>query len=91
MKGKTQSGFKFEIKDEAMNDMELVEAIADTQSDDELTVMSGLSLIVTKLLGKEKKKALYDHIRTKDGRVPLDALNKEVVDIFSTKKEGKNS
>lgn len=91
MKGKTQSGFKFEIKDEVMNDMELLEAVAETQSGDDLKVMSALSLIITKLLGKDKKKELYDHVRTKDGRVPIDALNKEVLDIFSAKQEGKNS
>lgn len=91
MKGKTQSGFKFEIKDEVMNDMELLEAVTETQSGDDLKVMSALSLIITKLLGKDKKKELYDHVRTKDGRVPIDALNKEVLDIFSAKQEGKNS
>lgn len=87
IKGKTSSGFEFEIDSNVMDDMELVDALADTMNDNPLS----FSIVCTKLFGVEQKKRLYNHLR-KDGRVPLEAISNEIADVFKAMGEdGKNS
>lgn len=87
IKGKTSSGFEFEIDSMVMDDMELVDALADTMNDNPLS----FSIVCTKLFGVEQKKRLYNHLR-KDGRVPLEAISNEIADVFKAMGEdGKNS
>ena len=64
MKGKLKNGFKFEVKDNIMDDMEFVEAYRKAQ-DDAMYYID----ILTMLLGEDQKKALYESIRGKDGVV----------------------
>lgn len=86
IKGKTNSGFEFEIDSMVMDDMELVDALADTMNDNPLS----FSIVCTKLFGVEQKKRLYNHLR-KDGRVPLEAISNEIADVFKAMGEdGKN-
>lgn len=84
--GKTASGFEFEIAKDALDNMELVDAIADVD-DNPLAV----SRVVRLLLGKEDRKRLYDHIRTEHGNVPIEATSTELTQIFEAcGEEGKN-
>lgn len=86
IKGKTQSGFEFEIDSVTLDDMEFVDALADTMNDNPLA----FSAVCAKLFGAEQKKKLYDHLRT-DGRVPLEAISNEIADVFKALGEtGKN-
>lgn len=80
--GKTKSGFKYKISDGAMNDMELL---------DILTAIDGgeiqmMTQAADKLLGQEQRKSLYDHIRTDEGRVPIDRFEEEIGEIFANPK-----
>lgn len=75
--GKTQSGFEFEIAEDTLNNMELVDAIAEVD-DNPLAI----SNVVRLLLGKEDRKRLYDHIRTEHGNVPVEAMSTELTQIF---------
>lgn len=77
MQGSTESGFKFNVNDKVLNNMELVEAIAEV--DNNPLLLPGL---LTMLLGSEQKKKLYDHVRTKDNTVPMDKVAAEVVAIL---------
>jgi len=77
MQGVTESGFKFKVNDNALKNMELVEAIAEV--DTNLLRLPGL---LTMLLGDEQKKKLYDHVRAKDNTVPMDKVAAEVVAIL---------
>ena len=87
IEGVTRSGFHFSVSDECMNDMELVDILADSETDDAIR----MSLVVKKLLPSEQRKALYNHVR-KDGRVPIAAVTAAVEDIFSAMgHRGKNS
>lgn len=87
--GTTSSGFKFKVKDEALDNMELVDALE--ASDDENEAPLAMSRICKLLLGEDKKK-LYDHVRLEDGRVPTEAIGREVTEIFQLMgDEGKNS
>ena len=91
IKGKTKSGFEFEINENAGDDMELVDAMADCLGTDQMKQFTGLSKVLTKLLG-DNKKALYDHVRTEDGRVPTKAVEDEVAEMFNAIGDsGKNS
>lgn len=85
-KGKTKSGFEFDIPDDVMNDMELFEALCDADAGD----YSAAVPICRKILG-EQKKALYDHLRTEDGRVPVDKVFTEITEIIEAVKNGKKS
>ena len=86
MKGETSKGFKFEIDDKNLDNMELVECIAGVEDDPLL-----LPKVCDMLLGKEQKKRLYGHYRTEDGRVPIEAVSSALGEIFNTSDEVKNS
>ena len=85
--GVTKTGFHFRVDENAMNDMELVDILADDSMDDSFR----MSHVLRKLLPGEQRKALYDHVRV-DGRVPVDAVVSAVEDIFTAMGQaGKNS
>ena len=85
LKGKTESGFEFEVADAAMNNYELVEVLAEVDTNALL-----LPKQVNMLLGEDQKKRLMDHVRTDDGTVPIDAISAEIMEIFQSGK-AKNS
>lgn len=86
IKGKTNSGFEFEIDASVLDDMELIDALADTMDNNPLS----FSIVCSKLFGAEQKKRLYNHLR-KNGRVPLEAISAEITDVFNALGEtGKN-
>lgn len=76
--GETKSGFKFEVDETQLDDMEFLEALADTQED-----VLAFPRVCTKLLGNEQKKRLYDHLRDEKGKVPIAAVNEAVTEIMT--------
>lgn len=84
---KTGSGFEFEIAETTLNNMELVDALAEADEGNHLAI----SRVCTLLLGKEQKKKLYDHVRLEDGSVPIDAVTNILVEIISSSNTAKNS
>lgn len=86
LKGKTKSGFEYEIPEENLNNYELLEALAEVE-ENPLIMPKTIKL----LLGEEQAKKLKDHVRKKNGIVPTDKLSKEIQDIFENHKETKNS
>ena len=87
-KGKLDNGFEYEIDENILNDMELLDAIAETQYEDPLKI----STVCKKVLGVEQRNRLYEFVRAEDGTVPVDAVTQTVVDIMmSLGDEGKNS
>ena len=85
LKGKTESGFEYEVTDAAMNNYDLVEVLAEVDTNPLL-----LPRLVKMLLGDEQKKRLMEHLRTKDGNVPIDAVSAEIMEIFKSG-QAKNS
>lgn len=75
---KTSSGFTCVIKPECLEDMELIELLA--KLDDEPLI---ITKILDKILGEDMKKKLYDHVREKSGCVPVQAVSKELSEIFT--------
>lgn len=86
-KGKTESGFKFEIDEKVLDDMELIDAMAASQGDDPTQI----STVVVKIFGEDQRKKLYDHVRAEDGRVPIGEVANIITEIInSLGDDGKN-
>lgn len=84
VKGKTQSGFEFEINKSNI-DMELLDMLADLDDNPAL-----IGKVLKTLLGEEQKRALYDFVRDDSGHVPIDKTTAELIDIFNSFQNGKN-
>lgn len=86
IKGKISTGFEFEIDEVKLDDMEFFDALAET---DENPLM--FSRVCTMMLGAEQKKRLYKHLKTEDGRVPVQSVISAITEIFNYREETKNS
>ena len=85
--GTLENGFAFQIDEEALDDMELLDAMAEAEGGDALKV----SKVMLKVLGKEQRDALYEHLRNEAGRVPVEAAMNALVEILNNAgEEGKN-
>ena len=73
-----ENGFKCTIEDSVLDDMEFVDLLAELE-DNPLKI----GKVAEMLFGKEQKKKLYDHLRTKDGRVPVTAMNDAIEQAFN--------
>lgn len=76
--GKTPSGFEYELDKNTLDNMELVDALADASDDDPIAV----SRVVKLMLGNDLRGKLYDHCRDTSGRVPIAKVSEEVADII---------
>ena len=76
--GKTRTGFEYVIDDNVFDDYEILELMAKVKKNDTLAIFE----LIERLLGEEQKDQLKDHVRV-NGRVPMSAINDEIVDIFS--------
>lgn len=85
LKGKTKDGFAYTIDPAVMNDMEFLEDLAEVDENP-----AKLPKLITKVLGKEQKKELYDHYRDENGRVPVDAISNAFVEMLKSSSQGKN-
>lgn len=87
VKGKTKSGFEFEISKDIANDYELVENLAELEENPLL-----IGKIVNQVLGKEQTARLKEHVRNEKGIVPTDKMTEEIIEIFQKGgEETKNS
>lgn len=87
MKGKTTSGFEYELDESALDDYELLEDLCELDEGNTSKTIS----VLNRLLGKEQKDRLKEHLRSKNGRVPASKMMNEMGEIFNSVKEGKNS
>lgn len=76
--GKTRTGFEYTIDEEALNDYEILELMAKVRNNDVLSIFE----LIERLLGEDQKNRLKEHCRV-NGRVPISAINDEIVDIFT--------
>lgn len=86
IEGKTSSGFEYKIPEENLNNYELVEILGELE-DNPLLIAKTVNL----LLGKEQSDLLKEHLRTEKGTVPTDKISNEIMEIFNSQKEAKNS
>lgn len=79
LKGKTSTGFEYEISDEALGDWEVTEALVDIDDGKYSAAVKVLRL----LLGADQAKKLKEHCRDKEsGRVTQKAMFSELADIL---------
>lgn len=86
MRGKTESGFEFELNEEALDDYELLEVLHKIDKGDFGLVPE----MVDRLLGEEQKEKLKTHLRNEEGKVSANRLLDEVMQIFNANKTTKN-
>lgn len=79
IRGTTSSGFSYEIDEETLDNMELIDAMAHADAGNPLAISDVCRL----MLGDEMRQALYDHVRTAKGNVPLQKIKDEIIEIFT--------
>lgn len=83
-----ENGLELEVNEQSLNNMELLDALEEMTDGNELAI----SKVVKLMLGKENRKKLYDFVRDKDGRVPLEKIDKCLTEIMLLLGDsGKNS
>lgn len=83
-----ENGFVISVDENVIDNMELVDALAEMKDDDDSL---GISKVARLILGKKQRKALYDAVRTEDGRVPLNEISHAIEEIFAAfDDQGKN-
>ena len=75
--GKTKTGFEYNIDKKMLNDYELLEEI-DNIGKSPLIIIR----LLKRLLKEEQLEKLKEHIRNEEGIVPIDKMEKELIDIF---------
>ena len=70
----TPSGFAWDIDPVKMDDMRIVEDLAAIDNGEIYRVLD----VLQRLIGKDGKDALYAHLQTEDGRVPVSAFVEEL-------------
>lgn len=91
IKGKTKTGFKFEIDERLAEDWRLLEAITLADSRNVTERVKGTTTVVDMLLGKNKNQLMEHIMKLHDGYVPTTALTDELASMLSSIKELKNS
>lgn len=84
--GTTSSGFAVKVDPEVIQDMEFIELAAEAQNNGLL-----LPKLIEMVLGEKQKKALYDHVRNKNGRVLVSAVSDEFEEILQIIREDKDT
>ncbi len=84
--GTTSNGFNYEIGEEALDDYELLEALASVDRGN----FEDIVIVVKLLLGEYQLDKLKDHLR-KGGRVSSRAIVNVIKEIFEECNKGKNS
>lgn len=84
-RGKTSTGFSYALADDVFDDMELLEALIAIDNGN----VSTLPDVVTRLLGEEQKKKLYDHCRGESGKVAVSRIGQELGEMFQQSENAK--
>lgn len=77
-KGTLKNGFTYEVDDEVLDDMYLVEAIAEAQNEDPLKITQ----VITMIMGADQKNRLYKSLENDKGRVPSSAAVDALQELF---------
>ena len=78
-KGKTSTGFEYELDDKALDDYELLEMLTELDEGQ----YGRITRVVEKLLGSEQKERLKEHVR-RNGKVSAAELMNEISEIFQS-------
>ena len=84
---KTTDGFAIELNEDVLDDAELLDALGGMQDGN----VFDMSRLTARLLGKDGRKKLYDHLRTPEGRVPVTKVAAALGELLNSFTAGKNS
>jgi hypothetical protein len=79
VKGKTKTGFEFELGTELIDDYEVLEMYEDIKE-----TGLGVRKLLTRLIGEDGYNRLKEHCRKKDGTISAKRIGHEMNDIMST-------
>ena len=85
--GTTSTGFAWQVDEESLDDMELLDALVEWDKGSG----EASSTVCLHLLGKQQRAALYDHLRGENGRVKLTEAVAAVNEILASIREVKKS
>ncbi len=85
IKGITESGFNFKVSEELADDFEFLELLGDFS---ENPLMA--SKLADKMLGKDQKDALKEHLRGENGRIKTSDMFRELTEIITAFPKSKN-
>lgn len=77
-RGKTESGFEFEIDERRLNDMRFMVSLRKAQTDALLFVD-----VLEQMLGEEQMEKLFKHLEDEEGYVPIDVTGSIVAEIMT--------
>lgn len=86
LKGKTKSGFRFEIADEVLDDWELFEMLSKIDGGN----IARLPEAIVSMLGERQYNNLKNFIRKRDGKVSVNAMLEEFGEIMNANNKSKN-
>lgn len=86
IKGKTETGFAYQIAEENLDNYELVETLGEMEENPLV-----ISKVINLLLGKEQKEKLKEHVRAENGIVSSEKMGEEIKGIFESVHKAKNS
>lgn len=82
---KTQSGFCWSLDEDVMDDIELLDGLAALDRGEAVELPN----VIKSMLGEDGRAALYEHIRTESGRVPISRAIAELGEIIESLKDSK--
>jgi hypothetical protein len=77
LKGKTSTGFKYQLEDAQLDNYELLESFEEL--DDNPMI---LPRVLKMLFGKQQINELKEHVRNKQGIVPAQSMMNEIQEMF---------
>lgn len=77
IKGKTKTGFFYEIDEATLDDYETVELLGELDENPLL-----FPKVLKRILGTKQTIKLKNHVRDKQGHIPVSKMTREVEDIF---------
>lgn len=87
IEGKTNSGFKFAFSEDVLDDFQTFEYLQKVDRGD----ISYMVDAMDRVLGKNQKEALKEHVKTIHGTVKVSDMFNEFREIMSASNAGKNS
>lgn len=90
VKGKTASGFEFEIDPRNIQDMAFLDLLDEIEGGNPLR----WGRVARVMLGDDQKRKFYDYLKDEDGHVPVERTIEELgemLDIVNNASETKNS
>ena len=86
MKGKTSTGFEFEVNDEQLDDWTLLKYLRKVDQGEVQYMIDAVPL----LLGEEQEQHLEKHLYDLEGSVKATSMAREVSEIMQSNKDLKN-